>query len=231
MIVIYMLAAFGALSAVIVAAGPRILKRYERGEQFRVSRVIVGLVERMHRVSLGIVTMPMLAQAATRDDVGVEVSAELCFKRVDASGANVNAAMHSIAQSATRAVVGRHTLAATLSAPDSVARSIREIVDAQAQAWGVTVTGFTFESVQLPGSTARDLTSRASDAHGPRPSPAADGDAVADVIAELEALAPRTPAPLDGVLASRVMVDAAPSRAFGTPHANGQPVARPDCPI
>lgn len=226
MIVIYALAAFGALSAVSVAAGLRILKRYEPGEPFRVSRVMVGLVERMHRVSLGIVTMPMLAQAATRDDVCVDVRAVLCFRRVDASVANVNAAMNSIAQRATRAVVGRRTLAATLSEPDSVVRSIREIVDHEAQTRGVTVTAFRFESVQLPGGTGRDMASRAGAEHEQRPTAyrrrrcgrgrhrGAQG--VAATHAQTRGSRAREPG--DG--------------GCGVRHAarHGRPVARPDCP-
>jgi len=229
MIAIYVLAAFGALCAVSLAVGPRILKRFERGERFRASLVIVGFVERMHRVSLGIVTMPILTQAATRDDVCIDVSAELCYRRVDASAANVNAAMTSIIQSATCGVVRRRTLAATISEPDSVARSIRELVEHQARTRGVTVTSFTFESIQLPGDSGREMTRRAGAEHEQSPSSAGAGDAVADVIAELEALPSRTPQPIDGALASGVTSDAATSAAFGTPRANG-PAMRPDGP-
>ncbi len=230
MIVIYVLGAFVALGAVSVAVGLRILKRYERGEQFRLSRVVVGLVERMHRVSLGIVTMPILAPAATRDDVCVDVSAVLCFRRVDASVANVNAEMKSIVQSAVRVVVGRHTLGATLSEPDRVARSVREIVDHQAQTWGLTVTDLTFDGVQLPGSTGRDMTGQGAGEHERRPRPITDGDAVAAVIADLEALLPRTPESMDRALASPVMERVETSGALGPPRANGRPMARLDGP-
>jgi regulator of protease activity HflC (stomatin/prohibitin superfamily) len=70
-----------ALLVVGVAASVRILKQYERGVQFRLGRVrdgargpgiifIVPLVDRVHRVSLRIVTMPIQSQGIiTRDNV------------------------------------------------------------------------------------------------------------------------------------------------------------------
>src|SRR4051794_41886944 len=84
-----MIAVYVVLGVLLVglASSVRILKQYERGVQFRLGRVkdgargpgvilIIPLVDRLHRVSLRIVTMPIQSQGIiTRDNVSVGVSA------------------------------------------------------------------------------------------------------------------------------------------------------------
>src|SRR4051794_733236 len=81
------LAILALLLLIGAATSIRILKQYERGVQFRLGRVkdgargpglifVVPLVDRVHRVSLRIVTMPIQSQGIiTRDNVSVDVSA------------------------------------------------------------------------------------------------------------------------------------------------------------
>jgi regulator of protease activity HflC (stomatin/prohibitin superfamily) len=76
-----------ALVLVGLASSLRILKQYERGVLFRLGKVrggargpgvvlVIPLVDRLHRVSLRIVTMPIQSQGIiTRDNVSVDVSA------------------------------------------------------------------------------------------------------------------------------------------------------------
>ena len=89
MIVVYVIA---AVLLVALAVSVRILKQYERGVQFRLGRVkdgargpglifIIPLVDRVTRVSLRIVTMPIQSQGIiTRDNVSVDVSAVAYFR-------------------------------------------------------------------------------------------------------------------------------------------------------
>src|SRR4051795_5252384 len=126
------LAVLALLLLVGAATSIRILKQYERGVQFRLGRVkdgargpgliaIVPLVDRIHRVSLRIVTMPIQSQGIiTRDNVSVDVSAVAYYRVADAVQSvialeTVAAAIIQIAQTPLRAVVGRHTLDETLS--------------------------------------------------------------------------------------------------------------------
>ena len=100
---VVMIAALGlvlVLLAILAGLSVRILKQYERGVQFRLGKVkngargpglitIIPLVDRLHRVSLRIVTMPIQSQGIiTRDNVSVDVSAVAYFrvKDVDALG-------------------------------------------------------------------------------------------------------------------------------------------------
>jgi regulator of protease activity HflC (stomatin/prohibitin superfamily) len=160
------------------ATSIRILKQYERGVQFRLGRVkdgargpglicVVPLVDRVHRVSLRIVTMPIQSQGIiTRDNVSVDVSAVAYYRVEDAVRSvvaieNVAAAINQIAQTTLRAVVGRHTLDQTLSETDTINQNIREILDVQTEEWGVKVTVVELKDIQLPESMKRAMARQA----------------------------------------------------------------------
>jgi regulator of protease activity HflC (stomatin/prohibitin superfamily) len=175
MIAVYVIAALVLLG---LASSVRILKQYERGVQFRLGRVkdgargpglifIIPLVDRVDRVSLRIVTMPIQSQGIiTRDNVSVDVSAVAYFRVDDAVRSvvaieNVNAAINQIAQTTLRAVVGRHTLDETLSETDKINGNIREILDVQTEDWGVKVTVVELKDIQLPESMQRAMARQA----------------------------------------------------------------------
>jgi regulator of protease activity HflC (stomatin/prohibitin superfamily) len=160
------------------AASVRILKQYERGVQFRLGKVkdgargpglilITPFVDRVHRVSLRIVTMPIQSQGIiTRDNVSVDVSAVAYFRIKDAVRSvvaieNVDEAISQIAQTTLRAVVGRHTLDETLSETDSINQDIRTILDVQTEDWGVEVTVVELKDIQLPETMKRAMARQA----------------------------------------------------------------------
>ncbi len=79
---------------IVLGLAVRIIKQYEQGVLFRFGRVqgardpglrlIIPVVDVMHRVSLRIVTMPIQSQGIiTRDNVSVDVSAVAYFRVVD----------------------------------------------------------------------------------------------------------------------------------------------------
>ncbi|WP_254397370.1 SPFH domain-containing protein, partial [Streptomyces sp. AC558_RSS880] len=94
-------AAVASAGAVCLMAAARVVKQYERGVVFRLGRLrpqvrgpgftmIVPFVDRLHKVNLQIVTMPVPAQEGiTRDNVTVRVDAVVYFKVVDAADALV----------------------------------------------------------------------------------------------------------------------------------------------
>ncbi len=166
------------VALVVAALSVRILKQYERAVQFRLGRVINGargpglifivpLVDRVRRVSLRIVTMPIQSQGIiTRDNVSVDVSAVAYYRVKDVVRSvvaieNVSAAINQIAQTTLRAVVGRHTLDETLSETDTINRNIREILDVQTEDWGIEVTVVELKDIQLPESMKRAMARQA----------------------------------------------------------------------
>lgn len=175
MIALYVIIALLLLG---LAASVRIVKQYERGVLFRLGKVrsdargpglnfIIPLVDRMHRVSLRIVTMPIQSQGIiTRDNVSVDVSAVAYYRVDDAIRSvvaieNVAAAIDQIAQTTLRAVVGRHTLDETLSETETLNGNIREILDVQTEDWGVKVTVVELKDIQLPETMKRAMARQA----------------------------------------------------------------------
>jgi regulator of protease activity HflC (stomatin/prohibitin superfamily) len=162
---------------VLLALAVRIVKQYEQGVLFRLGRlqgtlepgfrVIIPLVDVMHRVSLRIVTMPIQSQGIiTKDNVSVDVSAVAYFRVVDAVKSvvaieNVYAAIDQIAQTTLRKVVGQHTLDETLSETDRINLDIREILDVTTLDWGVQVTLVELKDIQLPESMKRAMARQA----------------------------------------------------------------------
>ena len=166
------------VALVFAALSVRILKQYERGVQFRLGKVkdgargpglvfIIPLVDRLPRVSLRIVTMPIQSQGIiTRDNVSVDVSAVAYYRVRDVVRSvvaieNVAAAINQIAQTTLRAVVGRHTLDDTLSETDKINQNIREILDVQTEDWGVEVTVVELKDIQLPETMKRAMARQA----------------------------------------------------------------------
>jgi regulator of protease activity HflC (stomatin/prohibitin superfamily) len=161
-----------------LALSVRVLKQYERAVMFRLGRVwdgargpglivFIPFVDRVHRVSLRIVTMPIQSQGIiTRDNVSIDVSA-VAYYRVDdpirsvVAIENVEEAINQIAQTTLRAVVGRHTLDETLSETDTINQNIREILDVQTEEWGIKVTLVELKDIQLPESMKRAMARQA----------------------------------------------------------------------
>ncbi len=92
-VVVIVLLAVVALG--LLAAAVRIYPQYERGVQFRLGKLkdgprgpglvlVIPLVDRMRRVSLRIVTMPIPSQEIiTRDNVSVDISGVAYYRIAD----------------------------------------------------------------------------------------------------------------------------------------------------
>ena len=114
------------VALIVVALSIRVVTQYEKGVLFRLGRVIgvrepglrfiIPVIDRLWKVSLRIVTMPIQSQGIiTRDNVSVDIAAVAYFRVVDAVKSvvaieNVRAAIGQIAQTTLRNVVGQHTL-------------------------------------------------------------------------------------------------------------------------
>jgi len=165
------------VSLLVLATAVRIVKQYENGVLFRLGRVIgerepglrliIPLVDVLHRISLRIVTMPIQSQGIiTRDNVSVDVSAVAYFKVVDAVTSvvaieNVYSAIDQIAQTTLRKVVGQHTLDETLSETDKINLDIQAILDVTTIEWGVQVTLVELKDIQLPETMKRAMARQA----------------------------------------------------------------------
>lgn len=185
------------IALILLRAAIKIIDQYERGVRFRLGKVrpepfqpglmlIIPVVDRLQKVSMRIVTLPIQGQGIiTRDNVSVDVSAVAYYRVVDAIKAVVaiedyNAAIEQIAQTTLRAVVGRHTLDETLAETDRLNKNIREILDEQTSGWGVEVTLVELKDIQLPESMKRAMAREAESEREKRAKIiAAEGEAMA----------------------------------------------------
>lgn len=159
------------------AMAVQIVTQYERGVLLRLGRIqglrtpglviIIPFVDRLRKVSLRIVTMPIQSQGIiTRDNVSLDISAVAYFRVVDAIKSvlaieNVYAAIDQIAQTTLRKVVGQHTLDETLAETDIINANIRQILDGLTLEWGVEVTLVELKDIQLPDSMKRAMARQA----------------------------------------------------------------------
>src|SRR3954465_6290579 len=155
-----------------------IIKQYERAVVFNLGKVndeargpglifVAPFVQRIRRVSLRIVTMPVQSQGIiTKDNVSIGVSAVAYYRVEDPIRSviaieNIDTAIGQIAQTTLRAVVGRHTLDELLSETEGINQNIREILDVQTEEWGVKVAVVELRDIQLPGSMQRAMARQA----------------------------------------------------------------------
>ncbi|MDX5451936.1 MAG: slipin family protein, partial [Rhodococcus sp. (in: high G+C Gram-positive bacteria)] len=161
----------------VLSQAVHVVTQYEKGVLFRFGRLIgvkepglhliIPLVDRLTKVSLRIVTMPIQSQGIiTRDNVSVDISAVAYFRVIDAVKSvvaieNVAAAIDQIAQTTLRRVVGRHTLDEALSETNVINANIREFLDVSTLEWGVEVTLVELKDIQLPDSMKRAMARQA----------------------------------------------------------------------
>jgi len=162
---------------ILVALSIRVVNQYEKGVHFRLGRVIgvrepglrliIPVLDRLPKVSLRIVTMPIQSQGIiTRDNVSVDISAVAYYKVIDAVKSivaieNVRAAIDQIAQTTLRKVVGQHTLDEALADTETINANIRQILDVTTVEWGVEVTMVELKDIQLPDSMKRAMARQA----------------------------------------------------------------------
>jgi regulator of protease activity HflC (stomatin/prohibitin superfamily) len=171
-------AAAGSVAVVYLAMAARIVKQYERGVLFRLGRVVGGerepgltlvipFVDRLHKVNMQIVTMPIPAQEGiTRDNVTVRVDAVVYFRVVDAASALVKVedykfAVSQMAQTSLRSIIGKSDLDDLLSNREKLNEGLELMIDSPAVGWGIQVDRVEIKDVSLPDTMKRSMARQA----------------------------------------------------------------------
>lgn len=161
-----------------LASSVRIIRQYERGVVFRFGRLqehtrspgltlIVPVLDRLHKVSLQIVTMPIPAQEGiTRDNVTVRVDAVVYFRVEDPPRALVNVedyqfAMGQVAQTSLRSIIGKSDLDDLLSNREKLNQGLELMIDNPALEWGVHIDRVEIKDVSLPDTMKRSIARQA----------------------------------------------------------------------
>ncbi|MEV0701616.1 slipin family protein [Saccharopolyspora sp. NPDC050389] len=175
---IELLIAILALGVLYVAAGVKVVKQYERGVVFRFGRLqeltrgpgltmIVPAIDRMRKVNLQIITMPVPAQEGiTRDNVTVRVDAVVYFRVEDPARAIVNVedylfAVGQVAQTSLRSIIGKSDLDDLLSNRERLNQGLELMIDSPALGWGVHIDRVEIKDVSLPESMKRSIARQA----------------------------------------------------------------------
>ena len=167
----------GIVLLIILGLSIRIVNQYERGVHFRLGKVIgvkdpglrliIPLVDRLEKVSLRIVTMPIPSQnIITQDNVSIDVAAVAYFKVTNAYDAvvaieNYNRAVNQIAQTTMRNVIGQFLLDDVLSSTSKINERIKEIIDKHSEPWGVQITAVEIKDIRLPDTMQRAMARQA----------------------------------------------------------------------
>ncbi|MEW1636831.1 slipin family protein [Streptomyces sp. NPDC093801] len=157
--------------------GVAVVRQYERGVVFRFGRLhnvrnpgirfMIPLVDRMWKVSLRTVTMPIASQQViTRDNVSIGVAAVAYFRRVDPVKSiveieDVSSAINHIAQTTVRNVVGRSLLDQVLTDTETLNIQIKDILDSLTEQWGVLVLLVELKDIELPTTMQRAMARQA----------------------------------------------------------------------
>ncbi|MFI6559951.1 slipin family protein [Streptomyces sp. NPDC050534] len=169
-----------ACSAGVVyfAAAAKVVKQYERGVVFRLGRLagevrspgftmIVPIADRMSKMNMQIVTLPIPAQEGiTRDNVTVRVDAVVYFKVVDAAAALINVedykfAVSQMAQTSLRSIIGKSDLDDLLSNREKLNQGLELMIDSPAIGWGVQIDRVEIKDVSLPEAMKRSMARQA----------------------------------------------------------------------
>lgn len=153
------------------------INQYERGIKFSLGKY-VGMMEpgwnlvfpifqSYQRVDIRTKAVDVPDQEAiTKDNVSASISAVIYYKVVDASKAvleveNFFMAIHQLAQTTMRNVIGEVELDALLANRDSVASRIKDIVKETTSAWGLEVISVELKDIILPDSMKRTMAKQA----------------------------------------------------------------------
>ncbi len=176
--VLYLILAVFAVLAIVAASTTRVIKQYEQGLVFRFGRVqegvrgpglavLVPVADRLQKVNMQIVTMPIPAQEGiTRDNVTVKVDAVVYFRVVDPTAAIVKVedyrfAVGQVAQTSLRSIIGKSDLDDLLSDRERLNQGLEMMIDSPALEWGVHIDRVEIKDVALPESMKRSMSRQA----------------------------------------------------------------------
>ncbi|MFJ5885860.1 slipin family protein [Kitasatospora cineracea] len=178
MIVVDALVALLVVLAVYAGLSVRMVQQTQRGVVFRFGRVldqvrgpglarILPVADRMRRVNVQIVTMPIPAQEGiTRDNVTVRVDAVVYFQVVDPVKAIINVqdygfAMSQVAQTSLRSIIGKSELDDLLANREPINQGLELMLDSPALGWGIQIDRVEIKDVALPESMKRSMARQA----------------------------------------------------------------------
>jgi regulator of protease activity HflC (stomatin/prohibitin superfamily) len=162
----------------LLGASARVITQFEQGVILRFGRLrgeprgpgltmIAPLADRLHKVNMQVITMPVPAQEGiTRDNVTVKVDAVVYFRvfdpvRVVVGVQNYEAAIAQVAQASLRSIIGKSDLDDLLSNRERLNQGLELMLDSPAVDWGVHIDRVDIKDVALPETMKRSMSRQA----------------------------------------------------------------------
>jgi regulator of protease activity HflC (stomatin/prohibitin superfamily) len=167
-----------AIGAALWFSSARVVRQIERGVVFRLGRaqervrppgltMLVPFVDRMTKVNVQVVTLPVPAQdGITRDNVTVKVDAVVYFRVIDPWRAAVvvqdyRFAILQVAQTSLRSIIGKSEMDDLLSNREKLNEGLAIMLDSPAAGWGIEIDRVEIKDVALPESMKRSMSRQA----------------------------------------------------------------------
>ena len=169
--------------AIFIAVGTsllsmiKVLYQYERGVVFTLGKysgtrkpgitLIFPVVQTMRKVDMRIKTADIPRQEVmTKDNIPMLVNAVVYFKVISPEDVIIKIQDHVYAirqytQAALRDVIGNSEMDSVLTEREQIAESIKGIVDAETNGWGVDVESIKIQEVELPAEMKRAMAKQA----------------------------------------------------------------------
>lgn len=162
---------------VILLGSIKQINQYERGILFTLGKftgvmqpgwkIVLPIFQSYQKVDIRTKAVDVPNQEAiTKDNVSTQISAVIYYKVVDAAKAvleveNFYFAIHQLAQTTMRNIVGEVELNELLANRDAIAKRIKDIVEATTDEWGLMVLAVELKDILLPPDMKRTMAKQA----------------------------------------------------------------------
>lgn len=162
---------------ILILSSIKQINQYERGIKFSFGkyvgmmepgwRLVWPIIQGFQKVDIRTKAVDVPDQEAiTKDNVSTRISAVIYYKVIDASKAvleveNFFFAVHQLAQTTMRNVVGEVELNDLLANRDKIAQRIRDIVSETTGNWGLEVASVELKDIILPEDMKRTMAKQA----------------------------------------------------------------------
>lgn len=162
---------------IILASSIRIVKEYERGVVYTLGkytgtrdaglRLIIPFVQQMTIVDIRIRTEDIPSQdVISKDNVSVKVNAVVYYRVVEPANAinrveNFAHATSLLAQTTLRSILGKHELDDMLSKREQLNADVQDLLDHQAEGWGIKIANVEIKHVDIDPSMVRSIAKQA----------------------------------------------------------------------
>jgi regulator of protease activity HflC (stomatin/prohibitin superfamily) len=165
------------LAVILLAASIRIIKEYERGIIYTLGKytstrnaglqIIIPIIQQMEIVDVRIRTEDIPSQdVISKDNVSVKVNAVVYYRVVEPAHAvnrveNFAQATSQLAQTTLRSVLGKHELDDMLSKRDQLNTDVQQILESQAESWGIKIANVEIKHVDIDPTMVRAIAKQA----------------------------------------------------------------------